>query len=153
MISKEKINQQSTYFRICPFCGKAHMVKNRGRDYCTDKCADDHYNLLRRLKSQHEGMIGAIKVENSVSNIYAPPKRNVDPEALKKNIEILSHLTKGQDSANISIESIISLGWEGTAYSYHYPFNQSLNIFCVEYGPYETLFINPNTIYVHLKSN
>ncbi len=50
------LDQTSDRYRICPHpnCKKAHMVKNRGRDYCCDQHADDHYNMQRRLKNQVE---------------------------------------------------------------------------------------------------
>ena len=39
------LNPNSHRYRICPspFCGKEHMVSNIGRQYCSDKCADEHY--------------------------------------------------------------------------------------------------------------
>ncbi len=70
------LNQNSDRYRICPHpeCRKPHLVKNRGRDYCSDKCADDHYNLLRRLKKQTE----QFKVQKGNTISLEPQQLNSD---------------------------------------------------------------------------
>lgn len=58
---EQNLDPLSDRYRICPHpqCKKPHMITNRGRDYCCDKHADDHYNLLRRLKAQTEKMMNS----------------------------------------------------------------------------------------------
>ena len=46
------LDQTSDRYRICPSCKCAHMVANRGRDFCSDKCADTYYNTHRRFRKQ-----------------------------------------------------------------------------------------------------
>lgn len=54
-----RLDRTSDRFRICPNpeCKKEHMVKHRGKDYCSDKCADDHYNFKRRLDNHAEELL------------------------------------------------------------------------------------------------
>ena len=51
------LNPLSDRYRVCPYCSTAHLVRHLGRDYCSSKCADSHYNEKRRLKKQAESML------------------------------------------------------------------------------------------------
>ena len=94
MISLLTLDPKSEFYRICPGCGKAHMVKNRGRDYCSEKCYQDHYNdFNRKIKSLKLN----VSPENSTPEIrkYEPPIRIEDKNTLNKNIHILETTLSG----------------------------------------------------------
>lgn len=59
-----ELDPLSDRYRVCPNCGSPHMVRNKGRDFCSDRCADQHYNARRRLMKQAE------------------PKRDIEPAPL-----------------------------------------------------------------------
>ena len=56
-------------FRICPnpSCGIEHYVTHRGKDYCSDQCADNHYNQKRRLKEHAKAKISTSKAEQALA--------------------------------------------------------------------------------------
>lgn len=47
-----ELDPLSDRYPVCPNCRKLHMVRNKGRDFCRDKCANQHYNARRRLGKQ-----------------------------------------------------------------------------------------------------
>ncbi len=89
-------------------CNKEHMVSHRGKDYCSDKCADDHYNQKRRLANHAEviltkgGYISKIAAEQLPPTEQLPSKINIlqveslDEEkwqkAMRINMELLNEL-------------------------------------------------------------
>ena len=102
------LDPTSDRYRICPHpeCGKEHMVKHRSRQYCCDEHADDHYNIIRRLKEK-EG--------NSTTNnlIPAQPVLPADPnynsavnENLAEKNEITAPAEIGSSVKNAYIKNI-----------------------------------------------
>ena len=157
-IMMNKTNPQpdptSPYYRICPSCHTGHMVRNKSRDYCSDKCYQDFYNQTRRIKR--------------VALMYAPPyvdtnpiqtetyreaqHKSIDPNFLQKNIGILEQLSIEGDGTKFKVHNLAEAGFEFSAHSYRYPISIERNIYCIEYGQFETLLVEPDTILIHIKN-
>jgi len=143
----------SDRYRVCPHpqCGKAHMVNNRGKDYCSNKCANDHYNMLRRLKKQAlESEAARLLVqekpqlftETQPETTYAPEVQTA-PAELEKNYRILSQLHLDNNAGSLyTLSQINDLGLDLRFYSgikrhHNLPKNLSCN----------WLYIGPFRIY------
>jgi hypothetical protein len=119
-----KLDPSSNRFRICPNCKKEHMVNHLGKDFCCDKCADDHYNQNRRLRKQAEAML-AEKSQNIVTiNDRGGPIESFpssDPEweaSMKTNVFILNSLDLDDKYGSVfSIDDLFSLGFQFSCYS------------------------------------
>ena len=83
------------------------MVKHRGRDYCSDKCADDHYNNKRRLKLSYEkGGTTNTDEKNELS------KPQPSEELINNNIAILNRLKiDGKKGSPFDIQYLDALGF------------------------------------------
>lgn len=148
------LDPNSPFYRICPSCDSPHMVHNKGRDYCSDKCYQDFYNATRRIKR--------------VAPMYAPPHvesinasdisfreiqyKSIDPIALRKNIRILESLALHPNGTKYRVHSLEQAGFDFNAHSYRYPISSERNIYCIEYGKFETLLVEPDTILIHIKN-
>jgi hypothetical protein len=82
-------DKEADRYRICPNpkCSKQHYVEHRGKDYCSKKCADAHYNQKRRLDKHAEALI----------------------EDDSKKTELLTYSSPTLDS---SITNISPFGWQ-----------------------------------------
>jgi hypothetical protein len=98
-----KLNPNSDRYRICPNpeCNRAHMVMHRSRDYCSDKCADDHYNMKRRHTNHAVAMMTKGGTISSIVQEQVLAGRDIyeglltDEEwssGMKINLEILTGL-------------------------------------------------------------
>jgi hypothetical protein len=127
-----ELDSTSDRYRICPHpgCKKPHMVSNRGKDYCSNKCADDHYNMLRRLKKQAQRAEAArfLTIREPALFMESEPVPSSVPQAevapsmalsgLEKNINILSALDL--DSVHGSVftyDALVGNGFDFGAYS------------------------------------
>ena len=147
MLSFMDLDPESSFYRICPRCGKAHMVNNRGRDYCSEKCYQDHYNNFRK-KLRDFKLFDTESMENKSQSTYTPPKPNKDMEAQNRNIQIFKELLDNGSKAYLSIYELDRIGFDFFAFSYHYPLDEKQLSFCIEYGPLKTILTNPSTILV-----
>lgn len=146
----KNLDPGSSYYRICPSCHSPHMVHNRGRDYCSDKCYQDFYNATRRIKR--------------IAPLYAPPRLDnypsfrevkdnvIDFSALAKNISILKSLSLESGETKAKLNDLEDAGFRFKAYSYRYPISIERNIYCVEYGNFQTLLLEADTILIHIKN-
>ncbi|MGZ4056397.1 MAG: hypothetical protein ACXVPU_12290 [Bacteroidia bacterium] len=124
MKSVFKLDRTSNRFRICPNCGKEHMVKHLGRDFCDDKCADDHYNQERRLKKQAETMLSEKLIDVPVTSSLGGPVENLPEvdqawgQAMKTNLAILDNLSLDpKHGSSMSIDSLLLGGFNFTQYT------------------------------------
>jgi hypothetical protein len=117
-----KLEPLSDRYRVCPYCKTAHMVKHLGRDYCTDKCADNHYNEKRRLKKQVESMLSG-KIVTMYEGWDTSTEEQLELEELKNkviqnNVKILNSLDIEDDGNNLyKIPNIESVGLDFNHYS------------------------------------
>lgn len=137
-----KLDANSPYYRICPACSKPHMVKNKGRDYCSNKCYQDFYNSTQRIIKKQEP-----------SKSQEEFNKDVTKEMLASNKNILDSLPIESEGTHYKIQELLATGFIFCAYTYRYPFNQQLNILCTEYGEYETFLVKPDVILIHKKNN
>jgi hypothetical protein len=162
---EENLDPLSDRYRICPnpSCKKPHMVKNRGRDYCSDKCADDHYNLIRKYREQFE-TDREKKVEAERSIIAAEQQKAVymkpDPEWQKiheNNIEIFSSLTidpvKG---TKYLLNYLLSLGvnlFTHTAKAKLHNIDEKYGVHYLIFGDFKLYLIDYNVVLIYYNHN
>jgi hypothetical protein len=150
MFSLLSLDPKSTFYRICPGCGKAHMVKNRGRDYCSDKCYQDYYNQFKRK-------IRSLKLDEDVENKipenqkYQPPIRNENPKLLNQNIQILEKILSGESEKDVDLFELEAKGFNFFAFSFHYPIDETRNNSCMEFGPFETYWLGQSKFRIRTK--
>jgi endogenous inhibitor of DNA gyrase (YacG/DUF329 family) len=142
-----ELDPNSNFYRICPGCNKSHMVTNRGRDYCSEKCYQDHYNSYRkRIKAMDQASFQKNMIKNFVT-----PERLDDSQVLKKNIHILRNLLNESSESSFSVQQLDSLGFNFYGFSYHAPRQDNPKSFCIEYGPYETFLVTNESVFVRQK--
>lgn len=139
--SNLKLDESSPYYRICPACSKPHMVKNKGRDYCSDKCYQDFYNATHRVVKKQQTL--------PVQEEY---NKDATKDLLESNKKILDFLMLEPNGTLYHIQELLEVGFNFLAYTYRFPFNSQLNIQCVEYGEYETFLVKPDVILIHKKT-
>ena len=146
------LDENSPYYRICPLCRKPHMVHNKGRDYCSDKCYHDFYNQTRKLKkiSTQYGQQFS-ETQKQLNNYQEHPKKELAPDAFEKNQNILSALRLDENGTLYKIQELENAGFEFYAYSYRYPLNTDLNIYGLEYGSYVAFLTEPDSLLIHHK--
>lgn len=146
------IDPGSPYYRICPHCKKPHMVHNKGRDYCSDKCYQDFYNLTRKFKKPSSSYPPILnETEKQLRNYQEDPKKEIPLNALETNQKILESLLIDKDGTAYKITELESAGFEFFAYTFRYPLNSDQNIYCLEYGKYEAFLIEPDALLLHPK--
>lgn len=85
----------SDRYRVCPNCGKPHMVANRGRDFCSDWCADAYYNKNRRLIKQAELSRGGYVTQQRPQVI-----ETVKPQSTYTVLDVNSRKQKNKEFLN-----------------------------------------------------
>lgn len=159
-----KIDPTSPYYRVClfPRCSQPFMT-TRGRIYCCDKCADDHYNenrKLKKLKLERRSMDFEEEAPITIPEGSVPPSvKKSEPEApsinqnqLEKNIEVFSSLSIDKKNGTIySIKFLEDLEVDLRHYSYFFPLCNVKNGFCVMFGNFLTYLVSPLEILIFYK--
>jgi hypothetical protein len=128
------------------------MVKNKGRDYCSNKCYQDFYNLTRKFKKPGIQNNPAVnETEKLLNNYPEDPKKEIAFDAFEKNQKILSSLIIDDKGTPYKIQELENAGFEFYAYTFRYPLNSDLNIYCLEYGPFEAFLIAQDALLIHHK--
>ena len=128
-----QLDPESNRYRVCPYCGEAHMVKHLGRDYCSKKCADNYHNEKKRLLKQAESLIqeeaeieNQMKVEIPAQETPAIEEKAInaiDPvqwtNKMKKNIWILDAIAIDKKKGSyFYVEELLNRGFNFAIYSY-----------------------------------
>ena len=124
------MDPHSPYYRICPGCSVPHMVEHRGRDYCSNKCADNYYNWVKRNFRQAERIIadkGYITQESneaalSLSQQVDPGKVYFENE-FNKNVFFLENLKISDKDARYSLIYFLKNHFNFSVYSARQPVN------------------------------
>lgn len=137
-----ELDPLSDRYRVCPNCETPHMVHNKGRDFCSDRCADQHYNARRRLMKQalQTVTLEAVEVSEpapeqmSLAPVENQPKEN----SYNRNLEILNSLTiDPQRGTMLHAENLLSLGFDFESSSGRgvlYNIDPGLNCHFMQYG-------------------
>lgn len=159
-----KIDPTSPYYRVClfPRCSQPFMT-TRGRIYCCDKCADDHYNenrKLKKLKLERRSMDFEEEAPITIpegpvlpsANKSEPETPNINQSQLEKNIEVFSSLSIDKKNGTIySIKFLEDLEVDLRHYSYFFPLCNVKNGFCVMFGNFLTYLVSPLEILIFYK--
>ncbi len=129
-LAESVLNPLSDRYRVCPNCKRPHMVRNKGRDYCSDKCADRHYNYLREYKKlgerTHQNKVSNLEVNSETDTMQdIVHKEEINSEhllnqqkVLEKNLEVLNTLqidpVKG---SKFTLSQLINLGFDFSSYT------------------------------------
>jgi hypothetical protein len=134
-----ELDPLSMYYRICPYCKRPHMVKNRGRDFCSDRCADTYYNVHRRDLKQAEKIIaekGMVTDVNSKQPIVIEESKIDYGENLNyrftHNINLLNSLSIDLNKGTIyHIPDLVRMNFDFSIYEARNPlFNTGLENQC-----------------------
>lgn len=111
----------SDRYRVCrnPQCREPFMTTNRGRDYCTDKCADTHYNFMRKYIKLNYNGAGKISSEEQnkplSATVQSLPNCKPDQEwqsTFEKNMKILDELEMDlKKGTKYNIDYLVNLGF------------------------------------------
>ncbi len=118
-------------FRICPNCNIPHFVQNRGRDYCSDTCAIQHYNAKRRLIKQATQSIMVDADKNSMAELpettTSLPNEANHPLQIKRNINILNQLLIDEvHGSSFYIEFLKNQGFDFSVFTSMMKLNNTL---------------------------
>jgi hypothetical protein len=157
------IDPTSDRYRICPYCKTPHMVKNKGRDYCDDKCADAHYNYLRKYRNlgeiDKEKKLGTDKKMQELENQLIPGN-SPDPkkweEAFEKNIKILNELLiDAVKGSKFKLDYLKNLGFEFWAHTTRAPLyntEKETDAHLLIYADYQIYQLDYNVILIYHKN-
>lgn len=146
------LDKNSLYYRICPHCRKPHMVHNKSRDYCSDKCYNDFYSQIRKhMKIADYYSKPHSEMQQQLNHKEEYPKEDLVFNAYENNLKILASLSIDEEGTRYNVQELNNAGFEFNAYSYRYQINSDLNIYGIEYGPYVIFLDQPDTLLIHLK--
>lgn len=153
-----KLDPKSDRYRVCPQCGKGHMVRHRSRDFCSDKCCDDYNNQNKRLlkhtqiqiPTPEEPVINTIRFTETAK----PQSHQSHGEALtdlQKNTIILDKLKIDlKEGSCFYLRDIIKLGLNFNACSserlYNMPPGHQAN--CLISGNYRIYLLDNEMILI-----
>ncbi|MGZ4055310.1 MAG: hypothetical protein ACXVDZ_14295 [Bacteroidia bacterium] len=153
-----KLNPKSDRYRICPECGEGHMVKHRGRDFCSDKCCDDYNNKAKRLLKQSEPQQPITEeIPTNVLPVAEVPKPEVilAPveilNGVQKNIQILNTLViDPKEGSACYLNYLMNLGIDFNEFVseklHNIPSGYQAN--CLACGKYRIYLIDSNTVLI-----
>lgn len=170
-----ELDPLSDRYRVCPNCSKPHMVRNKGRDFCSDRCADQHYNTRRRLMKQVQQTVDPeVALALEPNKEFAPEQRaeigqapelakeiftrqNVPPvesnASYDRNIEILNSLPV--DPENGTVLHVADLTSRGFVFDYYsgrgvlHNIDPTLNCHFMQYGLYRIYRIDFSIILIY----
>jgi hypothetical protein len=160
------LDPQSDRYRVCrnPECRKHFMAKNRSRDYCSDRCADTHYNFLRKYIQQNnygdvtkkQYNVPASETDPEIKSTF--PNNKPDQEwtaAYENNLKILDSLTLNPKKGTpYKVDYLIGLGYNFFCYTSRAPlFNiePKHDAHCLILSDYKIYLIERNTILIFSK--
>ncbi len=149
----------SDRYRVCPNCKIPHMVRNRGRDFCSDRCSDQHYNANRRLMKQAEPKGNSEVVAQTQNEASAPPGSATSltedtsskvvvhqMSAYDRNIWILdAQNIHPQNGTTYSIDDLVKIGFVFEACAGRgilHSIDPKLNCHFLQYGKYRVYRID-----------
>ena len=149
----------SSYYRVCPNCGIGHMAANRGRSYCTDQCADAHYNRIKRKFNTPGSIIRAsdgVTIGNDSVQPQPPGNKyrhqDLTQKQLITNISLLNLLKiDPKKGATYNINELNEAGFVFTAYSDKSKIRDTsdgVDCYAISYGNYEFFFTQKGQVLI-----
>lgn len=163
-VTEPELDPLSDRYRVCPNCQTPHMVRNKGRDFCSDRCADQHYNARRRLMKQAEP-----KHPEVTPTLTAPLNSNDESAALtvasaqepvlverSRCEQILDDFKVPHGGALIPLQRLIEKGFDFDKYTSRTALNSSADErvhYKLTYGIYSLHRLDPQNILVAIIDN
>lgn len=159
-----ELDPTSDRYRICPLprCRKPHMVSNRGRDYCCDEHADEHYNMIRKyIKLNYNNTTNKTIDVSIASHQTAQPIPNCKPDqewqtAFEKNMTILNELNLDpKKGTKFNIDFLVGLGFNFFVHSSRvvlHNIDSKYNTCHLILGDFLIYFSERNTVLIYCKT-
>lgn len=159
-----ELDPLSDRYRVCPNCGTPHMVRNKGRDFCSDRCADQHYNARRRLMKQAEPKANIesapppTQAPESIERVavaIAPTVEPTQPQVTdyEQNLKILEAITVHPEAGTVyHIDDLTKAGFNYDACSGRgtlHNIDPKLNCHFVQYGKYRIYRVDFSHVLIH----
>jgi hypothetical protein len=149
---KEKVLYPPNRNRTCIYCEKEFYAYNLKQKSCNKKCYHTYYNERIRGRKELENIILKLKAEEEAME---EQKRslNTHENILRKNIEIIDHLTidplKG---THYNEQSLTKLGIDFTVFDHKEKVLDTQKSFELIMGTYRLTFTNHNEIRIKNKT-
>lgn len=139
--SAYKMDRTSHRYRKCPNDGYEFMTDNLSRKFCSDQCADEFHNDLKKKEAQEKKLLDEAKA--IIANPIVPQPL-VQPEApmdkAKQNVKIIDALTLDPVKGSVfNIDWLYSKGIDFSAYNGRgvlYNIDSSHNCHFIQIGNY-----------------
>ena len=148
---KEKVLYPPNRNRNCVYCEKEFYAHNLNQISCNKKCYDTYYNERKRGRKDLEKLTMQLKAEEEAME-ELKRSLNTRENILRKNIEILDHLTIDPFTGTTYNESsLVKMGIDFTEFDHKEKVTNTLNSFVLIMGSYRITF--KNRIEIHIKNN
>ena len=129
------MDRNSDRFRICPNDGEEFMANDRREKYCSEECADEYHNILKKAKKEQLQQ-------------YDPSSKKSPNE---QNIIILSKLTIHNDGSIFDIDFLIKSGFDFSSYNERkllLDFQPDLNCHYLQFGIYQIYRVESSKVLI-----
>ena len=146
----EKVLYPPNRNRVCIYCEKEFYANNLNQKSCSEKCYQSYYNERVRGRKELEKLTMQLKAEEEAMEEL---KRsfNTTENILRKNIEILDHLTidpfKGK---TYNESSLLKLGIDFAIFDYREKVTNTLDSFELIMGKYHLVLIDSQNILIKI---
>ena len=147
---KEKVLYPPNRNRVCIYCEKEFYANNLNQKCCCEKCYHTYYNERIRGRKELEKLTMQLKAEEEAMEEL---KRsfNTTENILRKNIEILDHLTIDPFNGTAYNESsLVEIGIDFTVFDYREKVTNTLDSFQLIMGKYHLVLTDPQKILIKI---
>ena len=149
---KEKVLYPPNRNRVCIYCEKEFYANNLNQKCCSEKCYHTYYNERVRSRKTLEKLALELKAEEEAREEL---KRSLNTSAniLRKNIEILDHLTIDPfNGTTYNESSLVKLGIDFCVFDYREKVSNTLDSFELIMGKYNLVLIDPQNILIKINA-
>jgi hypothetical protein len=148
---KEKVLYPPSRDRVCIYCEKEFYAHNLNQKSCSKKCYHTYYNERVRGRKDLERLTMQLKAEEAALE-ELKKSLNTAENILRKNIEIIGHLTIDPLKGTCYDEqSLTKLGLDFTVFDHKEKVTNTPNSFELIMGSYRIAFTTHNEI--RIKNN
>ena len=143
---KEKVLYPPNRNRNCVYCEKEFYAHNLNQISCNKKCYHSYYNERKRGRKDLEKLTMQLKAEEEAME-ELKRSLNTRENILRKNIEILDHLTIDPLTGTcFDAQSLNELGIDFTEFDFREKVSKSDDSFELIMGSYRLALLNDNEI-------
>jgi len=149
---KEKVQYPPNRNRVCIYCEKEFYANNLNQNSCSKQCYHTYYNERVRGRKELEKLTIQLYAEEQEREEL---KRSLNTSAniLRKNIEILDHLTIDPfHGTTYNESSLVKLGIDFEVFNYREKVTNTLDSFELIMGKYRLVLIDLQNILIKINS-